>query len=274
MTNPVQTFAIAVHVLLFVASGRTSIAQEAAPLLPAPLVRAHAHNDYLHDRPLLDALDCGFCSVEADVFLVEGELIVAHTRFWLDPKQTLKKLYLDPLRERVKANGGRVYPDGPPFTLLIDIKRDGTKTFATLSKLLAQYDDVFSSVKEGKVQRKAVTAIISGDRDVNAIKKASPRYAGIDGRLSDLLSDAPAHELPLISDSWPHHFRWRGEGEIYQDDVQKLKQVLEKAHAKGRRVRFWAIPDKPIVWKTLHSAGVDLINTDKLKELSELLRSQ
>ncbi|MEU9588105.1 hypothetical protein AB0D70_32420, partial [Streptomyces werraensis] len=38
-----------------------------------PLPRAHAHNDYEHDRPLLDALDHGFTSVEADIYLVDGE---------------------------------------------------------------------------------------------------------------------------------------------------------------------------------------------------------
>ena len=32
-----------------------------------PLARAHAHNDYEHPRPLRDALDHGFTSVEADV---------------------------------------------------------------------------------------------------------------------------------------------------------------------------------------------------------------
>src|SRR5436190_1820266 len=37
------------------------------------LPNAHAHNDYLHTRPLLDALDQGFCSVEADIHLVNGK---------------------------------------------------------------------------------------------------------------------------------------------------------------------------------------------------------
>src|SRR5262249_1980163 len=35
--------------------------------LPTPLIHAHAHNDYEHTRPLFDALDQGFCSVEADI---------------------------------------------------------------------------------------------------------------------------------------------------------------------------------------------------------------
>src|SRR6516165_11995665 len=78
-----------------------------------PLRRAHAHNDYEHKRPLFDALDRGFCSVEADVYLIDGKLLVAHDRKDVKPDRTLEALYLDPLRERAKANGGRVYPDGP-----------------------------------------------------------------------------------------------------------------------------------------------------------------
>ncbi len=43
-----------------------------------PLPNAHAHNDYLHPRPLHDALAHGFASVEADIHLVNGELYVSH----------------------------------------------------------------------------------------------------------------------------------------------------------------------------------------------------
>src|SRR5947208_14209481 len=85
---------------------------------PTPLIHAHAHNDYEHKRPLLDALDHGFCSVEADIFLVDGKLLVAHEIGQTKPERTLQALYLDPLRERVKANGGRVVKDGPEVTLL------------------------------------------------------------------------------------------------------------------------------------------------------------
>jgi len=43
-----------------------------------PQPRAHAHNDYEHTRPLLDALAQGFGSVEADVYPVDGDLLVAN----------------------------------------------------------------------------------------------------------------------------------------------------------------------------------------------------
>lgn len=51
---------------------------------PRPLWRAHAHNDYEHPRPLLDALDHRFGSVEADVFLVGDQLLVGHDATELD----------------------------------------------------------------------------------------------------------------------------------------------------------------------------------------------
>jgi hypothetical protein len=67
---------------------------------------AHAHNDYEHERPLIDALAHGFQSVEADVFLVEGKLLVAHNLKDVKEDRTFEGLYLDPLLSRVKANQG------------------------------------------------------------------------------------------------------------------------------------------------------------------------
>src|SRR5437660_5226848 len=99
---------------------------------PGPFLSAHAHNDYEHARPLFDALDHGFCSVEADIYLVQGQLLVAHMRSQVKPERTLEKLYLDPLQERVKQNGGRVYAGGPEVTLLIDIKTDWKTTYPAL----------------------------------------------------------------------------------------------------------------------------------------------
>jgi hypothetical protein len=73
------------------------------PAATGPLIHAHSHNDYEHPRPLLDALDHGFCGVEADIYLVDGQLLVAHDRDKVKPERTLQALYLDPLRERGEA---------------------------------------------------------------------------------------------------------------------------------------------------------------------------
>ncbi len=238
---------------------------------PPGIRQAHAHNDYLHKRPLLDALDCGFCSVEADIYLVDGQLLVAHTQSELSPDRTLRSLYLDPLRARIQKHSGKVHADVPVFTLLIDIKSDGKTTYRALHSLLSEYRDIFSYVEQGMEHPGAVKAIVSGSRAVDLISAEAIRYVGIDGRLSDLDSDLPDHLLPLISDNWALNFRWRGVGELPASDREKLTSVIDRAHKKNRLVRFWGTPDNVQVWTVLKDAGVDLINTDDLKGLSGFL---
>ena len=247
-------------------------------VIPQP--QAHAHNDYYHTRPLLDALSHGFCSVEADVYLVDDKVLVAHSRFELKPERTLEKLYLDPLLKRVRAHTvaglhlARVHINGPTFTLLIDFKTNGSGIYRQLQKVLPRYKEILSRYENGKFYPGAVTLIISGDRPRDEIAKSNPRYVGIDGRVGDLASKQSAHLLPLISDRWSSHFRWRGRGPMPADEQLKLNKIISQAHAANRRVRFWATPELPAVWKVLFDAEVDLINTDKLAELESFLASQ
>jgi hypothetical protein len=237
-----------------------------------PLRHAHAHNDYEHKRPLFDALACGYCSVEADIFLRDGRLLVGHTPSSLKPDRTLESLYLDPLNKRAKENGGRVYRDGPPFFLLVDVKTEANPTYTALDKVLTRYADLLSVVRDGKFEERAVTIVVSGNRASELIAAQSVRYVGIDGRLTDLDATVPAHLMPWISDRWTQEFRWQGNGPIPADERAKLRQIVKKAHEHGRLVRFWATPDKVEVWKELREAGVDLINTDALSDLQQFLR--
>src|SRR5688572_5057751 len=87
------------------------------------LPNAHAHNDYEHTRPLLDALSHGFTSVEADVYLVDGKLVVAHDREDVRPERTLERLYLDPLHQ-FAAGKKSIFERGGTLTLLIDFKSE------------------------------------------------------------------------------------------------------------------------------------------------------
>ena len=240
----------------------------------SPLPRAHAHNDYHHKRPLFEALEQGFCSVEADIFLRGEKFHVAHTRFGIRKNRTLEELYLKPLAERVRANGGNVYPDKTRFILLIDIKSDGNEAYPVLDKLLTRYDTLFTAHLEGREHPGPVTAILSGARPRDLVEADRTRYCSLDGRMGDLGSKAPAHLVPLISDKWSKHFTWRGRGPIPPGEEKRLRELVDLTRKDGRLLRFWAVPDRVECWQVLHDTGVDLINTDKLRELSRFLRSQ
>ena len=241
-----------------------------------PLSRAHAHNDYEHDRPLYDALDHGFNSVEADVLLVGDDLYVAHNARDVKAGKTLRLLYLEPLKKRIMINDGRVYPNGPQFTLLIDIKTGAVETYEALDRILVEYREIFTSFAPNGRSDKAILAIISGNRPREFMESQKLRYAGYDGRLTDLKSNYPADLIPVISDNWKKHFKWNGTGKMPAGEHDRLREIVQKAHEKGRLVRFWSTPDnsspaREAFWSELLSAGVDLINTDDLEGLRKFL---
>jgi hypothetical protein len=260
--------ATAVALCVYPTSAALCIAE---PPKIAPLKNAHAHNDYLHDRPLFDALDNGFTSVEADIFLVDGQLLVGHARSALKPGRTLESLYLAPLAERVRANGGHVYMEPGRFFLLIDIKDDARSTYGALQKVLAKYSDMLTAIEAGKVRPGAITVVLTGNRPKIDPADSHIRYAGLDGRLTDLGSRAPAHWMPMISDNWSRNFTWRGKGPMPEQEETKLESIVKQAHAAGRVVRFWDTPENETVWRELRAAGVDLINTDQLSHLAKFL---
>jgi hypothetical protein len=245
----------------------------AAPPAAAPLANAHAHNDYLHTHPLFDALDQGFTSVEADIFLVDGNLLVGHTRDTLKPERTLESLYLAPLAERVRENGGHVYQKKSHLYLLIDIKGNPQETYQKLQPLLAKYSSMFTSVESGKVRPGAITVVLTGNRPQIEFADSRPRYAGLDGRLSDLDSHSPADQMPMISENWSKRFTWTGKGPMPEKERTDLREIVKKAHASGRIVRFWATAEDETLWRELRAADVDLINTDQLARLAAFLRT-
>ncbi|MFG2352762.1 phosphatidylinositol-specific phospholipase C/glycerophosphodiester phosphodiesterase family protein [Streptomyces sp. NPDC048521] len=243
-----------------------------------PLWHAHAHNDYAHPRPLYDALDHRFGSVEADIFLVGDQLLVGHDATELDPSRTLESLYLDPLAARVRANHGTVHRGGRrPLQLLIDIKTEGASTYLELDRHLRRYPRLFTRYAHGRVHPGPVTAVVSGDRAARTPMEAqTERRAFYDGRLTDLGGSAPAAFAPLISDNWTLNFTWLGDGPFPDAERQKLRGITAAAHARGQRIRFWATPDtagpaRDALWTELLAGGVDHLNTDDLAGLEAFL---
>jgi hypothetical protein len=243
--------------------------------VPIAVVHAHAHNDYAHPRPLQDALDHGFCSVEVDIWLVNGGLLVAHDRDAVQSDRTIEALYLDPLRERVRRNGGRVYPRGPECTLLIDVKSEAASTYDVLAGVLERYADILTTFRGGTVEHRAILAIVSGNSAPWLMANEPVRYAALDGGLADLSSSASPELVPWISVDWRKLFTWSGGRDVMPDREQRLlDQVVADAHRQGRKVRFWDAPDTAGGWQVLWDAHVDLINTDDLAGVERFLRER
>jgi hypothetical protein len=216
-------------------------------------------------------------SIEADVFLVGGDLLVGHDRRECTPERTLRGMYLEPLAERARAGGGRVYPDAsatlPPLILLVDLKRDGDAAYRALDAMLAASADVWTSVENGVVTPRAVSVVVSGDIPRDTIAGQALRRAFVDGREPDLETpigaSAPTSLVPMVSLSWPERFGWIGLGPMPKKERERLRQLVSAAKGRGYGLRFWGTPNLPKFWAELVLEGVPLIGVDDLKSASE-----
>ncbi len=235
---------------------------------------AHSHNDYEHERPLFDALDYHFKSVEADIYSVGDSLFVAHDFIQIKPGRTLQNLYLDPLKKRIDENNGSVYGNGEEIILLVDIKDDAKSTYQLLDKILQNYAGILTVFQNGQKKKGSVMVVISGNRPFKYMSNQTIRYAGFDGRLENLDSGVSPGLMPMVSDNWAKYFTWDGTGRMPSDEKILLQTFAGKASSEGYILRFWNTPNQSpemrvAVWTELMDAGVGLIGADQLKELEE-----
>ena len=222
----------------------------------------HSHNDYNNERPLLDALGNGMVSIEADIFLQNGQLLVGHDLHELQQDRTLEKLYLQPLAELALDDQLQI----DSIILLVDIKDDGEASYQALKKVIAPYHHLLSEVNNGQLIQRQVTIILSGDRPIETVQSEKQRFVFIDGRLNGTNLQASPLLIPLISDNWNNYFKWRGSGEISTDEQQKLREIIGNCHAQKKLIRFWGIPGEAPksekFWTLFLAEKVDLLGCD------------
>ena len=237
-----------------------------------PLVNAHSHNDYKQKHPLSDALNNGFTSIEADIFLIQDKLIVSHTFPIFKKRNSLESLYLKPLNDSIIKHNGYVYENSEcTIILLIELKSDALTTYPALDKILYKYRNILTRYENGEIIKGAITVIITGKKPYKELQNQNIRFAFIDQSLMSLSDSISNLICPLASTKYSNILSWKGKGEIPDNEKQKLVGLVSLAHSQNKKVRLWASPENEAVWKELLSCGVDLINTNKLEKLKQFL---
>jgi glycerophosphoryl diester phosphodiesterase len=230
--------------------------------------QGHAHNDYEHGNPLVDALDAGLSSVEADVWAVDGELLVGHTREELHPSRTLASLYLEPL---VKRYGGERSRTPTPVQLLIDVKSTPSSTLPLLRAQLSDHAAMLTSYHGCTARPGSVNVVVSGsDVRPTAPTPGAVSYFGYDLQPERTTEARPREAVtPLTSAKWETYFTWDGHGGMPRAERARLQAMVRAAHEAGSAIRFYDTPDdrgpaREALWRELVAAGVDYISTDDL----------
>jgi alkaline phosphatase len=226
---------------------------------------AHSHNDYEKPSPFWEAYKNKFGSIEADIFLDNGELIVAHDREQVKKRFTLDSLYLKPLQQSIQANKGFVYADpARQLQLMIDLKTEGVSTLKALVDRLSNFPAL--------IKCPSLKITISGSRPPEADFTKYPSWIFFDGELQKAYTKEQLERIPMISDNFAKYSSWKGEGDMPQNDRILIQSLIEKVHALGKKIRFWNAPDNLKSWKLFITLGVDYINTDHISELTAFVK--
>ncbi|RYG07955.1 MAG: alkaline phosphatase, partial [Chitinophagaceae bacterium] len=205
-------------------------------------------------------------SIEADVFLRDGALFVAHESTEIKAERTLKNLYLSPLASLYKANGNHAFKNSnQKLQLVIDIKKEHTNVLNELIAELKNFGDVFNASKNPD----AIKIVISGDMPTPSNFKNWPDYIYFDGRPEINYTPDELKYVALISQDIKKYSIWNGKGVPTPTDFAKLKKVIDDAHQLNKPFRFWATTDNPNTWIVLSRMGADWINTDHPDKLAE-----
>jgi alkaline phosphatase len=222
--------------------------------------KAHAHNDYEHERPFYEAFSLGFGSIESDVYAVNGQLWVAHDAKDLKATRTLQKLYLDPIIQVLKS--GKM---GNFHQFLIDSKMSADSTLPLIIQALEPHKDLIIKHK--------LRIVISGNRPPVADYVKYPAWITFDGRSNEPVPSFLASHVELESEAFYKFGVWSGNVPMVPALRDKVKAYVDRVHAAGRKVRLWATPDTLMAYQTLLDLGVDYIGTDHLGQLADFLKA-
>ncbi len=236
---------------------------DAQELNPGP-IKKHSHNDYEQPHPFQTAYEHVFESIEADIFLSNEKLLVAHDIAGLKANRTLEELYIRPISKAIKLNKGNIYPDpGKSLQLLVDIKSEAHTTLTSLIHLLKRYPEI--------IHCPSITIVISGNRPSEDDYSKYPSFIYFDGRPDKDYDEHTLKRIALISDDFHRHSGWDGQNDLPVAEKNKLNQLIKRVHQLHKPIRFWGSPDAPAAWKQLIELGVDYINTDHIEELSAFI---
>ncbi|MCW3087053.1 MAG: hypothetical protein JWQ78_439 [Sediminibacterium sp.] len=221
------------------------------------VANVHSHNDYMNDLPFTRAYRKGFGSIEADIYPVNGVLVVAHSKKEIQPQRTLKVLYIEPLLHALALD-----PAGHT-TLLIDIKDN----YALSLKLLLQE---IESLRPYMIpQADKLSIVISGTRPPPSEYRNYPEYILFDDDLKLRHTESEWRRVGLVSLSFARFSEWKGETSLPREEKNTLRHTVDSVHRAGKMIRLWGAPDTRKSWATQMKLHVDFIGTDKIDELAE-----
>jgi alkaline phosphatase len=230
------------------------------------VANTHSHNDYEQASPFWAAWQQQWGSIEADIWLVEGRILIGHDREEIRAGRTLEEYYIKPLLACIGRNNGHPYADpARQLVMLIDIKADSVAALASLIALLDKYPVLEHC--------SCLKWVISGNRPAPSLYPSYPAFIAFDGILHARYSPSELSRIAMMSDDLRYYAQWDQGSGLPATGLDSLKEAIGRSHAAHLPVRLWDAPDFPAAWRQLMDLRVDYLNTDHIADLAAYLNS-
>lgn len=177
----------------------------------------HSHNDYEQNFPFWKAYVVGASSIEADVFLINDTLFVAHHEHEIKHPRTLETLYLKPIRYLFTDESLKTHP----FQLLIDIK---SEAIATLNKIVETFHPTEKLLYPFNPE--GVKIVISGSRPNPSDYDKYPDYIFFDWQSTD--NPENSDKVAMVSLNFRNYSQWSGDKPITNIQEEEIKSLYRK----------------------------------------------
>ncbi len=223
---------------------------------PRPVL-LHSHNDYVRTAPFWEAYSQHCGSIEADVFWHGDRLLVGHEVDQLTPERSFDAMYVQPIVQVVRANGGRAWADRPDrLILMVELKSETEPELSEVIDLLGRFPDVFCG--------DAVQVVITGNTPSPEKFASYPSWVYFDGDIREHYTPEQLARIGMVSNSFRMFARkWNGKGRMIDPELDAVNAAIDKVHSWGKPIRFWEAPEGTTAYFTFWKLGVDIINTDK-----------
>ncbi len=134
---------------------------------------------------------------------------------------------------------------------MIDFKTSANPSYSKLRTILSNHLSIITFVQNGIEQEGPVKIFISGTRPFYEVLNDEPKLAGLYGRPDDLNKNIPTSIMPVVSDNYSNFLSWNVCGEINEEELKKLKTLVQDTQAQNKKFRLWASLDNKNVWRFL-----------------------
>lgn len=219
--------------------------------------------DFETEKDIWSTFTQGVVHYEAPIMYIYGELYITESMPDVaeHTKPTFRSTYLMPIYSQYKKNQGKIHQNyEDEMYLFLDIKFDPKKTYSKLWEQLSPYNEMLTyrigpQWHEGKLR-----VIFVGNAPMRTFLQERISFVAAQGTIADLEKEYDNKIMPLIGIDFEEDVEWNGVGKMPYEEYKTFRSIITKAHAQGKKVRVFNIPEEEAIWDVMVTAGVDLIS--------------